>query len=121
MNSHEPEGAAPLITDLPIGPEPVDGFDPRWAYADYPQKKVHGAWPCAWCSVRRDEHASDPTPSAFPDLDITDHVFTPAYELTIGDAGKWVRIVDGSPASDMEAAAAIWGEPAVANRKAAQS
>lgn len=107
--------------DLPIGAEPVDEFDPRYVYPDYPQEKVHAAWPCAWCSVRRDEHASDPTPSAFPELDITDHVFTPAYTLDISSEGRWVRIADGSPASDMEAAAAIWGTPAVDNRKADQS
>lgn len=104
------------ISDLPIGPEPIDGFDPRHIYPDYPQDRVGASWPCAWCGIRRDEHASDPTLSAFPMLDITDHVFTPMYELDTTEEGKWFRVADGSPASDMEAAAAIWGSPAVAAR-----
>lgn len=64
----------------------MDSHDPRWDY-DLTDEQAHRAWPCAGhfedgtpCLTRRDEHADQPEPSAFPGLDITDHLFIAASD-----------------------------------------
>lgn len=38
-------------------------------------EQCYRAVACAECGVRRDEHASEPEQSTFPNLDITSHAF----------------------------------------------
>jgi hypothetical protein len=57
---------------LPDEPEHDD--DPQWVY-DLTKMERYAGWPCGECRVRRDEHADQAVQSAFPDLDITDHMF----------------------------------------------
>lgn len=67
--------------------DPTHEDDARWAYP-ISKERAYLAWPCVYewtdgrgthrCNTRRDEHASEPEQSAFPDLDITDHEFEAA-------------------------------------------
>lgn len=68
--------------DAPLTDEVTDSHDPRLAYPELTPGRAYAAWPCVICSTRRDEHASDPTPSRFPELDIPaeDHLYIPASD-----------------------------------------
>lgn len=69
---------AEAIESLPI--EPQSNADPRIVYK-MTREQAYAAWQCKICDVRRDEHADQPVVSAWPDQDITDHLF----EAKVGD------------------------------------